>query len=281
MDRSLVTPAWLAEHLDDPGVAVLDCTWYVPEAHLSGRALFEAGHVPGARFVDLDDVSDRTSPYLNMLPSPEVFAREIGRLGIGDDTLVVVYDANYVSARLWWMFRHFGHDAVVVLDGRLERWKNEGRPLERGPARPVAPAAFHVDRVADDVVGADEVLAALRSGSATVVDMRPPGKFAGTEPTGYPGVAPGGMPGAVNLPWARLFTADAERRFIDPDAFLAALQACGVDPERPIIATCGSGVTAAILAFHLTRSGHRAWKIYDGSWHEWGQRDDLPKEIRT
>lgn len=278
MDQSLVTPEWLADRLDTPGLAVLDCTWFVPELNKSGRALFEQGHIPGAQFVDLDDISDLTSPYVNMMPDADRFAAEIGRLGIGNDTHVVVYNSNYVSARLWWMFRHFGHDRVSILDGGLQAWVNAGLPVETGPARPVPPVPFKAEPRAGDIVGAHDVLAAIRQGDVPVLDARPKGKFDGTEPTGYPGVAPGHMPGALNLPWSALLTAEDERRFIAPEAFRARLEDLGVDPDGPAILTCGSGITAAIIAFHLTRLGNDRWSIYDASWHEWGQRDDLPKE---
>jgi thiosulfate/3-mercaptopyruvate sulfurtransferase len=278
MTEHLVTPQWLAARLDRPDVVALDCTWYVPEMNISGRARFEEGHIPGAVYVDLDDISDLASPYINMMCSPETFATVMGGLGIGDETHVVVYNANYVSARLWWMFRHFGHERVSILDGGWQRWKAEGLPVETGPAHPRQPVRFTARAAGDDIVAAERVLSALRSGDAQVVDVRPKGKFDGTEPTGYPGVLPGHMPGAVNIPWQKLFTADAERRFIGADEFAKLLEQNGVDPARPIISTCGSGVTAAILAFHLDRIGMNDWNIYDGSWHEWGQRDDLPKE---
>ncbi len=274
----IISPEWLAMRLGEPTVAVLDCTWYVPEMGISGRSRFEEGHIPGAVYVDLDEISDTASPYINMMCAPETFARVMGGLGIGDQTTVVVYNANYVSARLWWMFQHFGHGHVTILDGGWERWKAEGQPIETGPAgaRPIAHFTARPGRA--DIVEADAVLSALRSGDRQVVDVRPKGKFDGTEPTGYPGVLPGHMPGAINVPWSSLFTPDAQRRFIEPDAFRALLASHGVDDRRPVIATCGSGVTAAILAFHLARIGVTDWHIYDGSWHEWGQREDLPKE---
>lgn len=278
MDTSLVTPDWLTERLDDPKVALLDCTWFVPEMDISGRELFEKAHIPGAQFIDLDDISDLSSRYINMMPSAETFSRVVGSLGIGDDVHVVVYNSNYVSARLWWMFRHFGHHQVSILDGGLQRWQAEGHPIETGAARRRPAAGFSVSKVTDDIATANTVLAALRNGSAAVVDVRPKGKFDGTEPTGYPGVAPGHMPGAVNLPWSRLLTADAERRFLPSEHVAADLRELGVDLNAPVIATCGSGITASILAFHLHRIGHQHWLVYDGSWHEWGQRNDLPKE---
>jgi thiosulfate/3-mercaptopyruvate sulfurtransferase len=277
MSDDLVTPEWLEAHLDDPSVFVLDCTWFVPQMNRSGRVLFRAAHIPKARYIDLDDISDLSSPYINMMPTAEFFAQAVGRLGIGNDTTVVVYNSNYVSARLWWMFRHFGHSDVKILDGGLQRWINENRALETGDPGPVEPRIFTVSPPAADIATADDVLLAIRNGDATVIDVRPKGKFDGTEPTGYPGVAPGHMPSAINLPWSRLFNHGDEKRFISTEEFTAETAGLGIDLSRPVIATCGSGITASVLAFHLTRAGNTNWRIYDGSWHEWGQRDDLPK----
>lgn len=274
----LVGPAWLAEHLGDPGLVVLDCSWFAPEAGRSGLAAFRAEHIPGARHFDLERASDRASPYPNMMPSPVEFAAVAGALGIDAGTAVVIYDGSYVSARVWWMFRRFGHARAAILDGGLRRWKAEGRPLEQGDAAPAEPKLFRPARPGDDVAGWREVAAALRTGSAQVVDARPRDRFTGALPSGYPGLASGHMPGAVNLPWTAMMHQGGDFRFLAPDEAEAAFRAAGVDPERPIIATCGSGVTAAVLAFQLLRMGQETWKIYDGSWNEWGRRDDLPRE---
>lgn len=280
MVSSVVEPEWLSQRLNDNDISILDCTWFVPEMNISGRELFEEAHIPGAQFIDLDEISDPTSPYVNMMPSAKLFAGVMGRLGIGHDTQVVVYNSNYVSARLWWMFQHFGHRRVSILDGGLQRWQAGGFPIETGKARPRNPTTFVVGNIAADIVTAEAVLSALREGTAAVVDVRPKGKFEGTEPTGYPGIAPGHMPGAYNLPWTQLLTPDSERRFLPSEKVAAALQELGIDLDKPIIVTCGSGITAAILAFHLNRIGHRNWQVYDGSWHEWGQRNDLPRETK-
>lgn len=272
MDRFLVTPDWLADHAAE--VVVLDCSWSIPEAGRNPRAEFEAGHLPGARFLDLDAISDADSPYVNMLPDAAQFARVVGDLGVGADTQVVLYDSGYVSARVWWMFRHFGHGAVAILDGGLSRWQAEGRPLETGPAPAPLPAAFPLRGEAADVADWHAVHQALEDGSALVLDARTRERFTGELPSGYPGVAGGHMHGAVNLPWGGL---KPEGGFLPVDAARTLMAQAGVD-DRPVIATCGSGVTAAILLFQLARMGRSDVRLYDGSWHEWGQRDDLPKE---
>ncbi|WP_417625751.1 sulfurtransferase [Pararhodobacter aggregans] len=278
MDPYLVEPQWLQDRLGDPAVVVLDCSWYIPEAQKSARAEFEAAHIPGARFFDLDAASDLTSPYVNMLPPPGQFAAVAGALGIGPDTDVVVYDSSYVSARVWWMFRHFGHERVAILNGGWKRWQAEGRPTASGPAPEIAPRPFSARPAADGVAGWQEVQAALASGAAGVVDARTRERFTGELPSGYPGVAGGHMPGAVNVPWGGLLPQKGDFTFLEPEAARDVLTGAGVDLEKPLIATCGSGVTAAILAFQMARLGKGDVTLYDGSWHEWGQREDLPKE---
>lgn len=278
MDEFLVEPQWLQERLGDPGVVVIDCSWYIPEAGKSARAEFADGHIPGARFFDLDEASDKDSPYVNMLPSPERFAAVAGVLGIGNKTMVVVYDSSYVSARVWWMFRYFGHDKVRVLNGGWKRWKAEGRPVETGEAPAAAPARFESGTASGTVAGWQAVLGAISDGSAAIADARTKERFTGELPSGYPGVAGGHMPGAINVPWGKMIPQSGDFTFLDPTQARQILTDNGVDLERPVIVTCGSGVTAAILAFQLARMGKTDVALYDGSWHEWGQRPDLPKE---
>jgi thiosulfate/3-mercaptopyruvate sulfurtransferase len=282
MDDYLVEPAWLAEQLADPlkasSVAVLDCTWFVPEAEKSGLEEFRKGHIPGALYIDLNDVSDASSPFVNMLPAAEQFAAEVSRLGIGDDTLVVIYDVSYVSARLWWMFKLFGHEKVRILDGGYRRWLEEGRPVATGDAQPVAAGSFTARPAKDQVAGWQDVFQAIEDGDSLLVDARTPSRFTGEQSSGYPGIAGGHMPGAINVSWNVLIDQSAPFRFATPERARQLFEQAGVDLERPIISTCGSGVTASIIAFQLERIGKHDWKIYDASWHEWGQRDDLPKE---
>ena len=278
MDPFLVEPAWLEERLSDLRVRVIDCSWYIPEAGKSALAEFREAHIPGAGFFDLDSASDADSPYVNMLPSADRFTTVARSLGIGRDTLVVVYDSSYVSARVWWMFKLFGHENVRVLNGGWKRWKQEGRPVESGDGASRPAGDFSAAGPAEGVATWNDVLAATRGDDITVVDARTRERFTGELPSGYPGVAGGHMPGAINLPWGKMIPQSGDFTFVSPDTARDLFADAGVDLGKPVITTCGSGVTAAILAFQLARLGKRDVMLYDGSWHEWGQRDDLPKE---
>lgn len=265
-----------------PGNAVvLDCSWFAPEAGRTGLDAFREEHIPGALFFDLDAASEGAAPYPNMMPSAERFAEVVGSLGIDNDTEVVIYDRSYVSARVWWMFWRFGHRRAAILDGGLRRWKAEGRPLESGSPSQVPAKVFRPVVPGDDIARWQDVAAALATGSAQIVDARAPDRFSGALPSGYPGLASGHMPGAVNLPWTSMMHQSGDFGFIEPAEAEKTFRDAGIDPDRPVIATCGSGVTAAVLAFQLLRIGKAGWTIYDGSWNEWGRREDLPRESLT
>jgi thiosulfate/3-mercaptopyruvate sulfurtransferase len=274
---ALVTTGWLAEHLGDDDVRVVDGSWHLPAAKRDARAEFAAGHVPGAVFFDIDAIADGDTSLPHMLPSPEKFARAVGALGIGDGDRVVVYDASAMrsAARVWWTFRAFGHDDVAVLDGGLAKWRAEGRPITAAAPSPIG-RRFTARLRASLVRDLEAVRANLGSRVAQVVDARSPGRFVGAEPEPRPGVRGGHIPGSVNLPFDRLYAADGT--LLPAPSLRDAFAKAGVDLGRPAITTCGSGVTAAGLALGLHVLGHPDVAVYDGSWTEWGGRDDTPIE---
>jgi thiosulfate/3-mercaptopyruvate sulfurtransferase len=265
----------------DADRVVLDCSWYLPESGKQAIDDFHTGHIPGARFIDLTAISDPHSPYANMLPTAELFAEAVGKLGIGDRTEVVVYDAGYVSARLWWMFRTFGHAHVKILNGGWRKWKAEGRAVETGRAALVAARHFEAKLIEGRVASISDVRTVVAHGGAAIIDARTAAKFDGTEGSGYPGVASGHMPRAINTPWALFLEPAPSFRFVGPERAVEIFRDKGVDLSGEVITTCGSGVTATILGFMLEAIGHADWRLYDGSWHEWGQVEDTPKIKKT
>jgi len=267
----LISTTELAARLNDPVLRIVDGSW-----HLDGRdarADFEAGHIPGAVFFDLDAISDHTTDLPHMLPDAATFAEAAGALGIAETDTIVVYDTVglFSAARVWWTFRVMGAREVFVLDGGLPAWRAEGRPIETGPAR-TTPTRFDPSPNPAAVADVPTVMAAL-TGDAQVIDARPAARFRGEQPEPRTGLRPGHMPGALNLPMKSVL--DAAGRLKRGSDLEASFRQAGVDPDRPIVTTCGSGVTAAVLTLALAELG-RDSRLYDGSWAEWGRRHDLP-----
>jgi len=275
VDDPMVTTDWLVEHLEDPDLILIDATWYMPGTAKDARAEHAEAHIPGALFLDIDEVSDHASPLPHMLPEPHDFATHARRLGVEPGTTVVVYDSHglFSAPRIWWTFRVMGHDKVFVLDGGLPKWIAEGHPVERGwPQKPHGEFKAHFDPTL--VRSLDEVLTALTDGDAQLVDARSRARFTGEAPEPRPGLRSGHMPGSRNLPSGEVVAADGRLKAADDLERL--FEQAGVDLNRPIITTCVSGVSAAILALALARLGRDGAPVYDGSWSEWGARSDTP-----
>jgi thiosulfate/3-mercaptopyruvate sulfurtransferase len=272
MTDPLVSTAWLADHLADPRVQVIDATWFMP-GEGDGRDSYSAGHIPGAVFFDIDALSDPDTPLPHMLPSPAAFARAAGRLGLRREATVVAYDAQglFSAPRAWWTLRVMGFPDVRVLDGGLKAWRAEGRPVETAAPLP-APVPLSVIYDATLVRDLGAVKAALAEAGAQLVDARAAARFRGEAPEPRPGLKAGHMPGALNLPWSGLVTAEGKLK--SAADLHAAFDAAGVDLSRPIVTTCGSGVSAATLALGLARLGRSDVAVYDGSWTEWAGRAD-------
>ncbi|MBE0529198.1 MAG: 3-mercaptopyruvate sulfurtransferase [Rhodospirillales bacterium] len=282
---ALVSSEWLANHLGKPGIAIIDATWFPKHSPRKAATEFEQAHIPGAVFFSIDDIADRKTSLPHMLPDAATFAAKVGSLGIGDADRVIAYDANggaAAAARAWWMFRVFGHANVAMLDGGLPKWLKENRPTEGGPARPVS-KSFTV-RTADGrpdlalVRSAEQLLENLKAGAEQVVDARSPGRFTGTDPEPWPVKKLGHIPGSCNLPFGRLMDPERANAMRPAEEIAEMLAAAGVDPDRPIVTSCGSGVTAAVVTLGLFLIGHERTAMYDGSWSEWGARDDTPAE---
>jgi thiosulfate/3-mercaptopyruvate sulfurtransferase len=273
----VVTTEWLAKNLGDPDIRILDATWHMPQLKRDARAEFETAHIPGAAFFDIDAIADHTTSLPHMLPGAADFAAAVGALGIGNTDRVVVYDVRGVvsAARAWWTFRAFGHDAVTVLDGGLRKWRAEGRPVESGAAA-LPPRSFTARLRPELVRDVEAMRANLASRASQVLDARSAGRFAGTEPEPRAGLRGGHIPGSLNLPYETLYRPDGTLK--PPDELRGAVVAAGVDLDRPIVTTCGSGVTASVLALALYLIGRRDVAVYDGSWSEWGGRSDTPVE---
>ncbi len=275
MPDPLVSTDWLADHLDAPDIRIVDCTWFMPAEGRDARAEYEAAHIPRAVFFAIDEIADTDSPLPHMLPSPAKFSSRVRRLGLGDGLKIVTYDNNtfYASARVWWMFRAMGHEDVVVLDGGLAKWRAEGRPLDDLPPRP---SERHFTPRANSLLLRDleQMRANLTSRREQVVDTRSAARFTGSVAEPRPGLKAGHIPGAFNVPASDLLAADGTLK--DAQALTALFAAAGVNLEKPITTSCGSGVSAAVASLALARLGRLDVALYDGSWTEWGSQPDTP-----
>lgn len=276
-DDPLVSTDWLAAHLKDPDLRVLDASWYLPAEGRDAKAEYGSAHIPGARFFDIDEISDQRSALPHMAPPPEKFISRMRAMGVGDGHQVVVYDGTgiFSAARVWWTFRLMGKQDVAVLDGGFPKWQAEGREVEDMPPV-VRDRHMTISRQNQMVKDVTQVAHASKLGLAEIVDARAPGRFEGSAPEPRAGLRAGHIPGARNVPYATLLNADGTMK--PAPTLRAVFTAAGVDLARPVITSCGSGVTAAVLSLALERIGHRNHALYDGSWAEWGMYDDLPVE---
>ena len=274
--EALVSTEWLARHRNAPDLRIVDATWHMPGSGRDARAEYEARHIPGAVFFDIDEIADETSKLPHMLPSPEKFSARVRKLGLGDGNRIVVYDAHGMmsAARVWWTFRVMGHKDVAVLDGGMPKWLAEGRPVEDTPA---PPRERHFSARLNHTLVKDKaaITRNLRRPRFQLLDARSAGRFEGTDPEPWPGRRSGHVPGSRNLPYTELLD-PTDKTFLPAEALTTKFQAAGIDLTKPVATSCGSGVTAAILALGLHLIGHEDVAVYDGSWAEWGLPGDTP-----
>lgn len=273
--KTLVSTGWLAKHLKDPDMRVLDASWYLPDAGRDPKAEYDAAHIPGARFFDIEDISDARSDLPHMAPPVEKFMSRMRAMGVGDGHQIVVYDgAGLMSAaRVWWLFKLMGQDNVAVLDGGLPKWVAEGNATEDMP--PIPRDRHMTVRVQNHLVrDVTQVAHASKLGDPQIVDARAPARFRGDAPEPREGLRAGHIPKSRNVHYEALLNADKTMK--TPDETRAVFEAAGIDLAKPVITSCGSGVTAAILALALERMGHTDWSLYDGSWAEWGMFPTVP-----
>ncbi len=275
--KTLVSTEWLAAHLKDPDLRILDASWYMPAQNRDAKAEYQAAHIPGARFFDIDDISDQRSALPHMAPPPEKFISRMRAMGVGDGHQVVVYDGSglFSAARVWWTFRLMGKLDVAVLDGGLPKWQAEGRETEDMPPI-VKDRHMTTSRQNHLVKDVTQVAHAAKLLEAEIVDARSAARFSGEAPEPRPGLRAGHIPGSKNVPFASVLNGDGTMKPLEE--IKAIFSQAGVDLSKPVITTCGSGVTAAVLSLALERIGHRNHSLYDGSWSEWGMYEDLGVE---
>ncbi|MGB0684424.1 MAG: 3-mercaptopyruvate sulfurtransferase [Magnetovibrionaceae bacterium] len=277
---ALVSTEWLANHLESPDVRIVDCTWFMPGSGRQAAREFEEKHIPGAVRFDVDAIAEPGTDLPHMLPSQELFSSRVRKLGLGSGNRIICYDANgghMAAMRVWWMFRVFGHDDVAVLNGGLPKWELEGRPVSDLPA-PQRERHFQAIERHSLVRDLDQMKANVVSAKEQVVDARSSGRFIGTDPEPREGLKSGHIPGSLNLPFDRLLDLPGLGTVRPASELKAAFADAGIDPARPVVTTCGSGITAAVIAFGLYLTGHREVAVYDGSWTEWASQDDTPVE---
>ena len=272
----VVSAEWLAEHVNDPTVRVVDATVHLPDTGRNAKEEYLQAHIPGAGFFNFDEIADPQNSLPRKFPPKAVLEQAAGALGIDNSTHVIAYDTPglYSAARVWWLFRQFGHDRVSILDGGLKQWMAEGRALQSGPVS-LPEKTFIAGGERDLLARWPSVLSASGNTGEQIIDARTPGRFAGTEQDRYPGTRAGHIPNSLNLYWADLLEAGT-RKLLPSEQLRERFSKAGITWDKPVTATCGSGLTACILALGLHLCGKDDWKVYDGSWDEWGRREDLP-----
>lgn len=273
---AVVSAQWLAEHGDQAHVRIVDATVHLPDTGRDAKAEYLLEHIPGAGFFDLSVIANPENPLPRKFPPKDVFIREVGKLGIHNQTHVIAYDTPglYSAARVWWLFCQYGYDHVSILDGGFKSWKSLGLPLESGQVE-FKPSLFNVHQERDLLALWPDVLAITNNTDEQLLDARTAGRYVGTELDRYPGARPGHIPTSLNLYWADLLNADT-RELLAPNQISDRFTQVGLDLNKPVTLTCGSGLTACILALGLHLIGKDDWKVYDGSWDEWGRRYELP-----